>query len=132
MKDTVEPYVTPDGRTIGEVVFNTAMTGYQEILTSSFMDPGALDAMELAEDDPQAVGGGPVSLQGNNDLRGVVARSAAPGGSRRGEVVGELPFDTVVTEAMVHGQPVTAYQPDGAMAAALRRAWTRVLAWLGE
>ena len=46
------------------------------------------------------------------------------------EVVGKLPFDTVVTEAMVQGQPVTAYQPDGAMAAALRKAWTRVQAWL--
>ena len=46
------------------------------------------------------------------------------------EVVGKLPFDTVVTEAMVLGQPVTAYQPDGAMTAALRKAWTRVQAWL--
>jgi MinD superfamily P-loop ATPase len=46
------------------------------------------------------------------------------------EVVGELPFDTVVTEAMVQGQPVTAYQPDGAMATALRKTWSRVLAWL--
>ena len=46
------------------------------------------------------------------------------------EVVGKLPYDTVVTEAMVQGQPVTAYQPDGAMAAALRDAWTRVQAWL--
>jgi MinD superfamily P-loop ATPase len=42
------------------------------------------------------------------------------------EVVGELPFDTVVTEAMVQGLPVTAYQPDGAMATALREAWARV------
>ena len=42
------------------------------------------------------------------------------------EVVGELPFDTVVTEAMVQGQPVTAYQPDGAMATALREAWARM------
>ena len=46
------------------------------------------------------------------------------------EVVGTLPFDTVVTEAMVHGQPVTAYQPDGAMAAALREAWSRLQARL--
>ncbi len=42
------------------------------------------------------------------------------------EVVGKLPFDTVVTEAMVQGQPVTAYQPDGAMAAALRVSWKRI------
>lgn len=46
------------------------------------------------------------------------------------EVVGTLPFDTVVTEAMVHGQPVTAYQPDGAMSAALREAWNRLQARL--
>jgi MinD superfamily P-loop ATPase len=46
------------------------------------------------------------------------------------EVVGTLPFDTVVTEAMVHGQPVTAYQPDGAMATALREAWSRLQARL--
>ena len=48
------------------------------------------------------------------------------------EIVGKLPYDTVVTKAMVQGQPVTAYQPDGAMAAALREAWTRVQAWLEE
>ena len=42
------------------------------------------------------------------------------------EVVGELPFDTVVTEAMVQGQPVTAYQPDGVMTAALRKSWTGI------
>jgi MinD superfamily P-loop ATPase len=46
------------------------------------------------------------------------------------EVVGKLPFDTVVTEAMVQGQPVSAYQPDGAMTAALRKAWTRIQASL--
>jgi len=48
------------------------------------------------------------------------------------EVVGELPFDTIVTEAMVHGQPVTTYQPDGAMATALRKTWARLLACLEE
>ena len=41
-------------------------------------------------------------------------------------LVGRLPYDTVVTEAMVHGQPVTAYQPHGAVAAALREVWSRV------
>jgi MinD superfamily P-loop ATPase len=48
------------------------------------------------------------------------------------EVVGSLPFDTIVTEAMVQGQPVTAYQPDGAMAAALGAAWARIRARLEE
>jgi MinD superfamily P-loop ATPase len=48
------------------------------------------------------------------------------------EVVGKLPFDTIVTEAMVQGQPVTAYQPDGAMTAALGAAWARIQARLEE
>jgi MinD superfamily P-loop ATPase len=42
------------------------------------------------------------------------------------ELVGKLPYDSVVTEAMVQGQPVTAYQPEGAMASALRSVWARV------
>ena len=44
------------------------------------------------------------------------------------EVVGKLPYDTVVTEAMVQGQPVTAYQPEGAMAESLRTLWARLQA----
>jgi MinD superfamily P-loop ATPase len=46
------------------------------------------------------------------------------------EVVGKLHYDTVVTEAMVRGQPVTAYQPRGAMATALKDTWKRVKARL--
>jgi MinD superfamily P-loop ATPase len=42
------------------------------------------------------------------------------------EVVGKLPYDTVVTEAMVQGQAVTIYQPEGAMAGALREVWAQV------
>jgi len=41
------------------------------------------------------------------------------------EVVGRIPYDTVVTEAMVQGRPVTAYT-DGAVSAALRDVWERV------
>jgi MinD superfamily P-loop ATPase len=41
------------------------------------------------------------------------------------EVVGRIPYDTMVTEAMVHGQPVTAYV-DGAVAEALKGIWQRV------
>ena len=40
-------------------------------------------------------------------------------------VVGHISYDTVVTEAMVHGLPVTAYG-DCAVADELRRLWTRV------
>jgi MinD superfamily P-loop ATPase len=39
------------------------------------------------------------------------------------EVVSTLPFDTVVTEAMVHGQPVTAYREGGAVSAGLGATW---------
>jgi MinD superfamily P-loop ATPase len=42
------------------------------------------------------------------------------------ELVGKLPYDTVVTEAMVRGQPVTIYQPEGTMASALREVWAQV------
>jgi len=41
------------------------------------------------------------------------------------EVVGRIPYDDVVTEAMVQGQPVTAYS-DGLVAEALRGVWVRV------
>jgi MinD superfamily P-loop ATPase len=41
-------------------------------------------------------------------------------------LLGKLPFDTVVTEAMVHGLPVTSYQPRGSVTAALREAWARM------
>jgi MinD superfamily P-loop ATPase len=41
-------------------------------------------------------------------------------------LVGKLPYDTAVTEAMVQGQPVTIYQPEGAMAGALHDVWAQV------
>lgn len=41
------------------------------------------------------------------------------------EVVGQIPFDTVVTEAMVRGLPVTAFS-DGAVSRELRRVWARI------
>ncbi len=41
------------------------------------------------------------------------------------EVVGHIPFDTVVTEAMVQGQPVTAYR-DGPVTEELGRVWEKV------
>jgi MinD superfamily P-loop ATPase len=41
------------------------------------------------------------------------------------QVVGHIPFDTVVTEAMVLGQPVTAYR-DGPVTEELAEVWRRV------
>jgi MinD superfamily P-loop ATPase len=42
------------------------------------------------------------------------------------EIVARLPYDTIVTEAMVQGQPVTAFQPDGVMTRALQALWVQV------
>ncbi len=42
-------------------------------------------------------------------------------------VVGQFPFDTVVTEAMVQGLPVTAYRPNSPVSQALLAAWEQVL-----
>jgi MinD superfamily P-loop ATPase len=46
-------------------------------------------------------------------------------GERGVEVVGRVPYDTIVTKAMVQGEPVTAYT-DRAVAKALEKAWSRV------
>jgi MinD superfamily P-loop ATPase len=43
------------------------------------------------------------------------------------EVVGRIPFDTIVTQAMVQGQPVTAYQPSAPSSQALQDIWMKVL-----
>ncbi|MGD2178612.1 MAG: (4Fe-4S)-binding protein, partial [Anaerolineae bacterium] len=46
--------------------------------------------------------------------------------ARRGiEVVGRIPYNMVVTEAMVQGQPVTVYA-DCPVSAALRQLWERI------
>jgi MinD superfamily P-loop ATPase len=45
--------------------------------------------------------------------------------SRNIEVVGHIPFDTVVTEAMVQGRPVTAYR-DGPVTEELAGVWRKV------
>ncbi len=47
-------------------------------------------------------------------------------------VVGRLPYDTAVTEAMVNGEPVTAYQPEGEMAASMRAVWKQIQARLED
>jgi len=50
--------------------------------------------------------------------------------ARRGiEVVGRIPFDTVVTEAIVQGQPVTAYA-DGPVSLALLEVWERLKVYI--
>ena len=46
------------------------------------------------------------------------------------DVVGHIPFDTAVTEAIVHGYPVTVFRPNSPASLALRAVWRRVLATL--
>jgi len=48
------------------------------------------------------------------------------------ETVGCIPFDAVVTEAMVHGEPVTAYRPDALASRAMRDIWQRVAGYLNH
>ena len=47
------------------------------------------------------------------------------------EVAGRIPYDDVVTEAMVQGLPVTAFE-DGAVTAELAHTWQRVRDWLAR
>lgn len=42
------------------------------------------------------------------------------------EQVGAIPYDDVVTAAMMHGVPVTEFQPRGAVAREIERIWARV------
>ncbi len=48
------------------------------------------------------------------------------------EMVGRIPFDATVTEAMVHGEPVTAYRPDALASRAIVEIWQRVAAHLNH
>ena len=47
------------------------------------------------------------------------------------EVIGRIPYDRHVTDAMVRGEPVTAYSPAAPAALALAAAWKIVAAYLG-
>jgi MinD superfamily P-loop ATPase len=47
------------------------------------------------------------------------------------EVVGQIPFDTVVTEAMVQGRPVTDFG-DGPVSRELRQVWARIRGRLNQ
>ena len=51
--------------------------------------------------------------------------------ARNVAVVGQLHYDDTVTIAMVHGEPVTTYQPTGKMSVALRRLWRTLRHELG-
>lgn len=42
-------------------------------------------------------------------------------------VIGRVPFDPLVTEAMAHAQPVTTYQPDAPASQAIMKLWERIV-----
>jgi MinD superfamily P-loop ATPase len=63
----------------------------------------------------------------NPGRSGEVAEFCAASGA---DLVGYVPYDTVVTEAMVHAQPVTAYA-NGPVTEALEAVWKRVKGHLG-
>ena len=46
--------------------------------------------------------------------------------------VGEIPFDTIMTEAMIHGQPITAYAPRAPVSVVLQNIWQQILVFLDE
>jgi len=47
------------------------------------------------------------------------------------ELIGRIPFDPAVTEAMMHCQPVTAYQPSSPSSQAILQVWQKVADRLG-
>ena len=60
------------------------------------------------------------------DLNPARSDGIAASCAQRGvELVGRIPYDTIVTEAMVQGQPVTAHT-DGPVTEALRSVWAQV------
>ena len=50
--------------------------------------------------------------------------------SRNLELVGKIPFDPVVTEAMAQGEPVVAYSPDSTASKSITEVWKRVNTYL--
>ncbi|MBE9524005.1 MAG: ATP-binding protein [Chloroflexi bacterium] len=48
------------------------------------------------------------------------------------KVIGKIPFDPIVTKAMVQGQSVTAYHPDAPASLALKNIWTEIITQLED
>jgi MinD superfamily P-loop ATPase len=46
------------------------------------------------------------------------------------EIAGRIPFDEAVTEAMVHGEPVTAFRPGSPASQALKEIWLHLQTYL--
>lgn len=52
--------------------------------------------------------------------------------ARKLPLIGHFPFDTAVVEAMVQGQPITAYRPESPVSRAVRGAWQQILVEVGR
>jgi MinD superfamily P-loop ATPase len=61
--------------------------------------------------------------QGSKDIHQYTAQHGI-------DIIGEVPFDPTIIEAMVHGQPVTAYQPEIASSQSIRCIWETLAARL--
>jgi MinD superfamily P-loop ATPase len=46
------------------------------------------------------------------------------------KVVGQIPFDPLVTKAMVAGQPIVEYASDSSISKAITKVWTQTLEYL--
>lgn len=69
-----------------------------------------------------------INPQGTDEIKAICVELGV-------ELVGQIPFDKTMTEALLHGEPVTAYQPDAASSRALVDIWQTIstrLAPLGE
>jgi MinD superfamily P-loop ATPase len=47
------------------------------------------------------------------------------------EIAGKIPFDRTVTQAMIHGEPITAFSPDSPTSQAVGGIWQKILDHLG-
>ncbi len=66
------------------------------------------------------------------DLHPEGARAIEAACRARGvEQVGVLPYDEGATDAMIHGVPVTEFEPDGEVARGMAKIWSRVREYLG-
>lgn len=59
--------------------------------------------------------------EGAQELKASIAKRGIP-------LLGEIPFDVTMTEAMAHGEPVTMYRSECAASLALRRLWHALFA----
>ena len=60
-----------------------------------------------------------INPQGTEEIKAICSELGV-------ELIGQIPFDETITEAMLNGEPVTAYRPDAAASRALVAIWQNV------